>query len=85
LSYLAYSNANPYDKIVLGSVRVENLGKERYNEEENVNHKTDQEELLCSFELLIDNVSDDWGLVTVIGEFLVNLKHVISHFKLSYI
>lgn len=51
----------------------EDLHKERSNEEEQVNQEIDQEELLCGFELFVDDVSDDWGLVAIIGEFLVNL------------
>jgi hypothetical protein len=63
----------------------EDLHQERYNEEEDVDQQVVQEEFLCLLELIVDNVSDDWRLVTVIGEFIVDSKHVIGQFKLSYL
>ena len=63
----------------------EDLHEEWSNEEEQVNHEVDQEKLLCGLKLFVDDVSDDWGLVAIISEFLVDLEHVICHFKLSYI
>jgi hypothetical protein len=83
LCCLAHDDANPDDHPVFGAVFPENLDEERYNEEEDVNQEVDQEESLCGLKLIVNDVSDDWRLVTVIGELLIDLKHVISQFKLS--